>query len=80
MLYSVTVTDDAELEVLEAPERRGDDGQLTDDETTQVHLRHMAGGAANVPDERIYKVEIPERPARSTCPSAMSPRFTITMT
>ena len=34
---------------------------LTDDETTQVHLRHMVGGSANVDDERIYKVEIPER-------------------
>jgi len=83
VLYSVTVTDDAELEA--CLKRLNDGGvmtdNLTDDETTQVHLRHMVGGAANVPDERIYKVEIPERPgALDVFLSAMSPRFTITMT
>ena len=63
VLYSVSVEDDAELEACIA--RLNENGvfteNLTDDETTQVHLRHMVGGAANVENERIYKVEIPER-------------------
>jgi threonine dehydratase len=54
---------------------------LTDDETTQVHLRHMVGGSANVDDERIYKVEIPERAgALDAFLAAVSPAFQITMT
>ena len=54
---------------------------LTGGETTQVHLRHMVGGAANVENERIYKVEIPERAgALDAFLSAMSPKYTITMT
>ena len=83
VLYSVSVEDDAELEACIA--RLNENGvfteNLTDDETTQVHLRHMVGGAANVENERIYKVEIPERAgALDAFLSAMSPKYTITMT
>ena len=83
VLYSVTVTDDAELEA--CLKRLNDGGvmtdNLTDDETTQVHLRHMVGGSANVEDERIYKVEIPERAgALDAFLAAVSPAFQITMT
>ena len=83
VLYSVSVEDDEELEACIA--RLNENGvfteNLTDDETTQVHLRHMVGGAANVENERIYKVEIPERAgALDAFLSAMSPKYTITMT
>jgi threonine dehydratase len=41
----------------------------------------MVGGSANVEDERIYKVEIPERAgALDTFLAAVSPAFQITMT
>ena len=79
----MTVEDEARLAacVARLNERGFFTENLTDDETTQVHLRHMVGGSANVDDERIYKVEIPERPgALDVFLSAMSPRFTITMT
>ena len=83
VLYSVTVNDDTELE--QCVDRLNEEGffteNLTEDETTQVHLRHMVGGSANVEDERIYKVEIPERAgALETFLDAVSPKFQITMT
>lgn len=83
VLYSVTVNDDSELQA--SVDRLNNQGffteNLTDDETTQVHLRHMVGGSANVVDERIYKVEIPERAgALETFLNAVSPAFQITMT
>ena len=83
VLYSVTVEDEARLAacVARLNERGFFTENLTDDETTQVHLRHMVGGSANVDDERIYKVEIPERAgALDTFLAAVSPAFQITMT
>lgn len=35
---------------------------LTGDELSKVHLRHMVGGRATVSDERLYRFEFPERP------------------
>jgi len=83
VLYSVTVADEAKLRV--CLDRLNETGffteNLTDDETTQVHLRHMVGGSANVEDERIYKVEVPERAgALDKFLAAVSPAFQITMT
>ena len=83
VLYSVTVEDEARLAacVARLNERGFFTENLTDDETTQVHLRHMVGGSANVDDERIYKVEIPERAgALDVFLAAVSPAFQITMT
>ena len=83
VLYSVTVEDEARLAacVARLNERGFFTENLTDDETTQVHLRHMVGGSANVDDERIYKVEIPERAgALDAFLAAVSPAFQITMT
>ena len=35
---------------------------LTDDEMSKLHIRHMVGGRANVPNEKLYRFEFPERP------------------
>ncbi len=36
---------------------------LSDDELTKVHIRHMIGGAAQRPEnERLYRFEFPEKP------------------
>eukprot|EP00227_Mantoniella_beaufortii_P021196 CAMPEP_0197578608 /NCGR_PEP_ID=MMETSP1326-20131121/2741_1 /TAXON_ID=1155430 /ORGANISM="Genus nov. species nov., Strain RCC2288" /LENGTH=652 /DNA_ID=CAMNT_0043141797 /DNA_START=235 /DNA_END=2193 /DNA_ORIENTATION=- len=54
---------------------------LTEDETTQIHLRYMVGGATGIPNERLYGVEIPERAgALDTFLNFISPKYTITMT
>ena len=34
---------------------------LTDDETAKLHVRHMVGGRASVPGERLVAFEFPER-------------------
>jgi threonine dehydratase len=35
---------------------------LSDDEMSKLHIRHMVGGRAVVPDEVLYRFEFPERP------------------
>ncbi|HEY2775213.1 MAG TPA: threonine ammonia-lyase, biosynthetic [Candidatus Binatia bacterium] len=35
---------------------------LSDDETSKLHIRHMVGGRAIVPDEVLYRFVFPERP------------------
>jgi threonine dehydratase len=35
---------------------------LTNDDLTKEHLRHMVGGSAPAIDEHIYEVTFPERP------------------
>jgi len=35
---------------------------ISHDEMAKVHLRHMMGGRAHLPDERLLHVEFPERP------------------
>lgn len=40
---------------------------LTDDELAKLHLRHLVGGrSALASDERLYRVEMPERPGALT--------------
>ena len=83
VLYSVSCNGPAQLDECVARLRAADilTTDLTEDSTTQIHLRHMVGGSTGVPDERIYKVEIPERAgALDDFLEAISPRFTITMT
>jgi threonine dehydratase len=54
---------------------------LSNDETTQFHLRHMTGGQGRVENEVLYKVEIPERAgALGNFLDFISPRWAITMT
>ena len=35
---------------------------LSDDETSKLHIRHMVGGRANVAGEVLYRIVFPERP------------------
>ncbi|MFN2377423.1 MAG: threonine ammonia-lyase, biosynthetic [Candidatus Binatia bacterium] len=35
---------------------------LSDDETSKLHIRHMVGGRADVPGEVLYRFAFPERP------------------
>ena len=35
---------------------------LTDDEMSKLHIRHLAGGRAGAADEVLYRFEFPERP------------------
>ena len=54
---------------------------LSNDATTQFHLRHMTGGQSKVPNERLYKVEIPERAgALGNFLDFISPKWSISMT
>jgi threonine dehydratase len=35
---------------------------LSDDEMAKLHIRHLVGGHANLPDEYLFRFEFPERP------------------
>jgi threonine dehydratase len=35
---------------------------MTDNEMAKLHTRHMVGGHARVDDERVFRIEFPERP------------------
>ena len=35
---------------------------MTDNELAKLHIRHLVGGRAAVPDEVLYRFEFPERP------------------
>ena len=35
---------------------------MTDNELAKLHIRHLVGGRAAVPDELLYRFEFPERP------------------
>ncbi|KAL1961018.1 hypothetical protein VTO42DRAFT_4906 [Malbranchea cinnamomea] len=35
---------------------------MSDDELAKTHVRYLAGGRSNVPDERLFMFEFPERP------------------
>lgn len=35
---------------------------LSDDETAKLHIRHLVGGHAGLADERVFRLEFPERP------------------
>ncbi|NJM27396.1 MAG: threonine ammonia-lyase, biosynthetic [Pseudanabaena sp. RU_4_16] len=54
---------------------------LTDDELTKLHLRHMVGGHSPLADhELLYRFEFPERPgALMKFVSSMSPNWNISM-
>ena len=54
---------------------------LTDDELSKMHLRHMVGGkSALAQDELLYRFEFPERPgALTNFVSAMSPNWNISL-
>ena len=55
--------------------------ELTDDELTKLHLRHMVGGRSPLAhNELLYRFEFPERPgALMTFVSSMSPNWNISL-
>ncbi|MGD1937524.1 MAG: threonine ammonia-lyase, biosynthetic [Cyanophyceae cyanobacterium] len=70
------------LQVKEAFEGEGFDVlELTDDELSKVHLRHMVGGRSPLAqDELIYRFEFPEQPgALMGFVEAMSPNWNISL-
>mgnify|MGYP001801673694 FL=1 len=70
------------LQVKEAFEGEGFDVlDLTDDELSKVHLRHMVGGRSPLAqDELIYRFEFPEQPgALMGFVEAMSPNWNISL-
>ena len=54
---------------------------LTDDELSKMHVRHMVGGKSTLAhDELLYRFEFPERPgALTNFVSAMSPNWNISL-
>merc|ERR1711937_7576 len=58
-----TVNDDFE-KVMKALSDNGyrDILDLTNNEMAKVHVRHMAGGRSNVPNEKLFRFEFPESP------------------
>ncbi len=53
---------------------------MTHNDTAKLHLRHMIGGHADVPQERLYRFVFPERPgALPTFLAAMGKRWNITL-
>jgi len=55
--------------------------ELTDDELTKLHLRHMVGGRSSLAhNELLYRFEFPERPgALMKFVSSMSPNWNISL-
>lgn len=53
--------------IVEVLEREGLHAvDLSDDETSKLHIRHMVGGRAAIEDEILYRFEFPERPGALT--------------
>ena len=53
---------------------------MTQNDTAKLHLRHMIGGHASLPRERLYRFVFPERPgALPTFLAAMGERWNITL-
>jgi len=49
--------------VLDELERGGMKGHdISDDEMAKSHARYLIGGASDVPNERLFRFEFPERP------------------
>ena len=83
VLYSIEVSDIKEVQdTMARMEALGfKTVDLSNDATTQFHLRHMTGGRGRVENERLYNVEIPERAgALGNFLDFISPRWSISMT
>jgi len=83
VLYSIVVSNQSEVEdTMKRMKAQGfETVDLSNDATTQFHLRHMTGGRVKVENEVLYKVEIPERAgALGNFLDFISPKWAITMT
>ncbi|TCM68344.1 threonine dehydratase [Acinetobacter calcoaceticus] len=53
---------------------------LSDDEVAKLHIRYLVGGHANIENERLFRVEFPERPgALLTFLERLGPTHNITL-
>ena len=53
---------------------------LSDDEVAKLHIRYLIGGQANIENERLFRVEFPERPgALLTFLERLGPTHNITL-
>lgn len=70
-------------DLLAGLQQKGYEAQdLTDNEVAKLHIRYMVGGHApgNLDDERVYRVEFPERPgAMAKFLSGLGQRWNISM-
>ncbi|KAK2736249.1 threonine deaminase [Myotisia sp. PD_48] len=65
MGISLSVSSDAyDLDSLNTQLQQGGmvASDLSDDELAKTHIRYLAGGRSDVPDERLFMFEFPERP------------------
>ncbi|MDQ8935825.1 threonine ammonia-lyase, biosynthetic [Acinetobacter rudis] len=49
-------------EIYETLKAQYDVDDLSDDEVAKLHIRYLIGGHANIANERLFRVEFPERP------------------
>lgn len=50
------------LEIYNTLKQNYDVDDLSDDEVAKLHIRYLIGGHASLEDERLFRVEFPERP------------------
>ena len=83
VFVGVQVTSSAEADELAAAFRAAglDTIDLTDDELSKLHIRHLVGGRSPLArDERLYRFEFPERPgALSRFLTSMAPDWNISL-
>lgn len=67
-------------EIFEALKANYDVDDLSDDEVAKLHIRYLIGGHANIDNERLFRVEFPERPgALLTFLERLGPTHNITL-
>ncbi len=68
------------LDIYELLKTHYDVDDLSDDEVAKVHIRYLIGGHANIENERLFRVEFPERPgALLTFLERLGPTHNITL-
>ena len=68
------------LEIYNMLQSKYDVADLSDDEVAKLHIRYLVGGHANVENERLFRVEFPERPgALLTFLERLGPTHNITL-
>ncbi|KJV37975.1 threonine dehydratase [Acinetobacter brisouii] len=67
-------------EIFESLKASYDVDDLSDDEVAKLHIRYLIGGHANIDNERLFRVEFPERPgALLTFLERLGPTHNITL-
>lgn len=82
VLYSVGIRQEPQLaDLMERMQQAGlPTVDLSDNTVVKMHIRHLVGGVAHVPNERLLKLEFPEKPgALVRFLDSISPRWNITL-